>query len=71
MAVQFNYLPAPNLIRVNYLSWDGCLAVETLGAGDTPPVTFVLCGVMVEDAGLVVPEMTRHTLHTLIGDRDK
>ena len=50
-----------------HLSWGGGFAVETLGTGDAPPVTFVLCGGVVTDAVLVEPQPTRHTLYTLQG----
>ena len=48
-----------------HLSRGGSFAVETLGTGDTPPVTFVLCGGVVTDAALVEPQPTRHTLYAL------
>ena len=38
-----------------HLSRKSGLAVEALGTGDTPPVTFVLCGVVVGDADFVEP----------------
>ena len=48
-----------------HLSREGGFAVEALGAGDTPPVTFVLCGGVVTDADFVEPRRAGYTLHTL------
>lgn len=50
-------------------SWSSGFAVETLGTGDTPPVTFVLYGVVVADADFVEPQTTGHALYTLHTDK--
>ena len=56
---------------MTHLSRGSGFAVEALGAGDTPPVTFVLCGGVVTDADFVEPRRTRHTLHTLQRHRER
>jgi hypothetical protein len=53
------------MVFLAHLSRGSGFAVETLCAGDTPPVTFVLRGGVVTDADFVEPRSTGHTLHTL------